>query len=54
MKDIETVTVRGQRTKRDGALSKIIGKRTRSYEREVAIDAIRALGMEEYCPVLKF
>jgi hypothetical protein len=54
MKDTETVVVRGRRTKRTGALSKIIGKRTRSHEREEAIDEIRASGMEEYCSVLKF
>jgi hypothetical protein len=52
MKDAETVTVRGRRTKRDGAPSKIIGKRTRSHEREEAIDEIRASGIEEYCSVL--
>jgi hypothetical protein len=36
------------------APSKIIGKRTHSREREVAIDKIRASGIEEYCSVLKF
>jgi hypothetical protein len=54
MKDAETVAVRGRRTVHNGAPSKIIGKRTRSREREVAIDEIRASGMEEYCSVLKF
>jgi hypothetical protein len=54
MKDAETVAVRGRRTKRNRAPSKIIGKRTRSHEREEAMDEIRALGMEEYCSVLKF
>jgi hypothetical protein len=48
------VAVRGRRTKRKGAPSKIIGKRTRSHEREEAIDEIRALGIEEYCSILKF
>jgi hypothetical protein len=54
MKDAETVVVRGRRTKRDGAPSKIIGKRTHSHERDEAVEEIRALGMEEYCSVLKF
>jgi hypothetical protein len=56
MKDIETIIVRGRRiSKRNGSiLSKIIGKRTRSYEREEAIDEIKALSIEEYCSVLKF
>jgi hypothetical protein len=38
MKDAETVAVRGRRIKRNGAPSKTIGKRTRSHEREEAID----------------
>lgn len=54
MKDAETVAVRGRRTKRNGAPSKIKGKRTRSHERDEAVEEIRALGMEEYCSVLKF
>ena len=56
MKDAETVIVRGRRiSKRNGSVpSKIIGKRTRSHEREEAMDEIRASGMEEYCSVLKF
>ena len=56
MKDAETVAVRGRRiSERSGSgPSKIIGKRTRSHEREEAIDEIKALGMEEYCSVLKF
>lgn len=56
MKDAETVAVRGQRiSKRNGSgPSKIIGKRTRSHEREEAIDEIKALGIEEYYSVLKF
>jgi hypothetical protein len=54
MKDAETVAVRGRRTKRNRALSKIIGKRTRSREQDEAVEEIRALGMEEYCFVLKF
>jgi hypothetical protein len=55
IKDAETVIVRRRRmSKRKGsAPSKIIGKRTRSHEQEEAIDEIRALGMEEYCSVLK-
>ena len=48
MKDAETVVVRGRPTKRDGAPSKIIGKRTRSHERNQGIRE------EEYCSVLKF
>jgi hypothetical protein len=56
MKDAETVAVRGRRiSKRNGSAPlKITGKRTRSHEREEAIDEIRASGMEEYCSVLKF
>jgi hypothetical protein len=54
MKDVETIVVRGRRTKCNGAPSKIIGKRTRSHEREEARDEIRASGIEEYCSVLKF
>jgi hypothetical protein len=54
MKDAETVAIRGRRTKGHGAPSKAIGKRTRSREREEAMDEIRASGMEEYCSVLKF
>ena len=56
MKDAETVIVRGRRiSKRNGSiLLKIIEKRTRSYEREEAIDEIRALSIEEYYSVLKF
>jgi hypothetical protein len=56
MKDAETVAVRGRRiSKRSGsAPSKVIGKRTRSHEREEAIDEIRASCMEIYCSVLKF
>jgi hypothetical protein len=56
MKDIETITVKGRRiSKRNGsAPSKIIEKRTRSYEREEVIDEIRASGIEEYCSILKF
>jgi hypothetical protein len=56
LKDAETVAFRGRRISRrkGSAPSKIIGKRTRSHEREEAIDEIRALGMEEYCSVLKF
>ena len=56
MKDIETVIVRGRRiSKRNGSVpSKIIGKRTRSHEREEVINEIRALSIEEYCSVLKF
>jgi hypothetical protein len=54
IKDAETVAVRGRRTsKRKGpAPPKITGKRSRSYERDEAVDEIRALGMEEYCSVL--
>jgi hypothetical protein len=54
MKDAKTVAVRGRRAKRKGAPSKIIRKRTRSHEREEAMDEIRASGMEEFCSVLKF
>jgi hypothetical protein len=55
MKDAETVAVRGRRiSKRSGTdLSKVTEKRTRSHEREEAIDEIRASGMEKYCSVLK-
>jgi hypothetical protein len=53
MKDAEAVAVRGRRiSKRSG--SKVRGKRTRSREREEAIDEIRASGMEKYCSVLEF
>jgi hypothetical protein len=53
MKDAEAVVVRGRRiSKRSG--SKVRGKRTRSHEREEAIDEIRASGMEKYCSVLEF
>ena len=41
-------------TKRNRAPSKIIGKRTRSRERDEAVEEIRALDIEEYCSVLKF
>ena len=34
--------------------SQVIGKRSRSYEQEEAIDQIRASWMEKYCSVLKF
>ena len=56
IKDAETAAVRGRRLlKRKGsAPSKIIGKRTRSRERDEAMDEIRASGMEKYCSVLKF
>jgi hypothetical protein len=56
MKDIETIIVRGRRiSKRNGSmLLKIIEKRTRSHEREEAIDEIRASSIEEYYSVLKF
>ena len=56
MKDIETIAVRGRRiSKRNGSTpSKIIGKRTRSHEREEAMDKIRASGIEEYSSILKF
>ena len=56
IKDVETVVVRGRRiSKRNrSAPLKIIGKRTRSHEREEAMDKIRALGIEEYCSMLKF
>ena len=54
MKDAETIIVKGQQTKYNRAPSKIIRKRTRSYEREEAIDEIRVSGIEEYCSVLKF
>lgn len=56
MKDKETVAIRGRRiSKRSGSTpSKIIGKRTLSYEREEAMDKIWALGIEEYCSVLNF
>jgi len=55
-KDIETVVVRGQQISKynRSILSKIIGKRTRSHEREEAMDKIRASGIEKYCSMLKF
>jgi hypothetical protein len=56
MKDIETIIIRGRRiSKYNGfILLKIIRKRTRSYEREEAIDEIRASSIKEYYSVLKF
>jgi hypothetical protein len=56
-KEAEAAIVRGRRTsKRNKATpsSQGIGKRSRSHEREEAIDEIRASGMEKYCSVLKF
>jgi hypothetical protein len=54
IKDTKTVAVKGRQTKHNKAPSKIIRKRTRSRERDKAVKEIRALGMEEYCSVLKF
>ena len=54
--NVKTIAVRAQRiSKRNiSGPSKIIGKRTRSHEREEAIDEISASGIEEYYSVLKF
>jgi hypothetical protein len=56
VKDAEAVAARGRRTSKRGTLvpSQVIGKRSRSHERQEAIDEIRASGMEKYCSVLKF
>jgi hypothetical protein len=56
MKEAEVVIVRGRRTlKRNRSTpSQVIGKMSRSYEREEPIDEIRASGLEKYCSVLSF
>ena len=53
IKEVEATAGRGQRSKRCRSIpSQVLGKRSRSEEREEAMDTIRALGMEEYCSVL--
>jgi hypothetical protein len=56
IKEAEAIVVRGRRTSKRNkpTLSQVIGKRSRSHEREEAIDEIRASGMKKYCTVLKF
>jgi hypothetical protein len=56
IKEVEAAAARGRRTSNRNrkALSQVLGKRSRSHEREEAIDEIRASGMEKYCSVLKF
>jgi len=52
----EAVAVQGRQTSKcnKATPSQVIGKRSRSHEREEARDEIRALDIEEYCSVLKF
>jgi hypothetical protein len=56
IKEEEAVVVRGRRvSKRNEANpSQVLGKRSRSHEREKAIEEIRASGLEKYYSVLKF
>jgi len=56
MKEEEAVAVRGRRVLKRNKVTpaQIIGKRSRSHEREKAIEDIWALGLEKYCSVLKF
>jgi hypothetical protein len=56
MKEEEAAAVQGRRvSKRNKAtLSQVIGKRSRSHEREKGIEEIRAFYLEKYCSVLKF
>jgi len=56
VKDAESVAARGRRTSKRStlALSQAIRKRSRSQEKEEAINEIRASGIEKYCSVLKF
>lgn len=53
VKEIEASVRRGRRAKRDTPTpSQILGKRSRSDEREEALDEIRASGMAKICSVL--
>jgi hypothetical protein len=56
IKEVEAAAARGRRTSNRNrkAPSQVLGKRSRSHEREEAIDEIRASGMEKYYSVLKF
>jgi len=56
IKEVEAAVARGRRTSNHNrkAPSQVLGKRSRSQEREEAIDEIRASGMEKYCSVLNF
>jgi len=56
MKEAEAAAARGRQTSNRNrkAPSQVLGKRSRSNEREEAIAEIRASGMEKYCSVLKF
>jgi hypothetical protein len=56
MKEEEAVAVRGRRALKRNKVTpaQIIGKRSRSHEREKAIEDIWALGLEKYCSVVKF
>jgi hypothetical protein len=55
-RDVKDAAARGRRTSKRSTLapSNVIGKRSRSQEKEEAINEIRASGMERYCSVLKF
>jgi hypothetical protein len=45
--------VRGRRRSKRNQSTQVLGKRSRSQELEEARHEIRALGMEEYCSVLR-
>jgi hypothetical protein len=56
IKEAEAIAGRGRRTTKRGRShpSQVLGKRSRSHERQEAIDAIRVSGMEGFCSVISF
>src|SRR5580700_9208545 len=56
IKEAEAVVVRVRRPlkRKRSTSSLVIGKRSRSHEKEEAIKQTKALGLERYCSVLEF